>query len=352
MASTPPTISTQIVRHIRDCLELAGVPSAKLLDQYGIAPDEVDNRDHAVPLAAYVRFFEAAAETSGNQHFGMHAARLMGADGLGPLSLLFLSAPSLGQAFQTFTEHLDALQESTFNAFVIDNKTSHFSYGIRDDVLTPRRQDSEYSIGVMYNLTRRYLGGQTVPVEVHFEHERVGALSWYESYFDCPVYFEQSQNRLYLSVDLLNRGSTALSTELFPIIAGHLKARMHGHSHSLTTVERVSDILISNAPDNLPSLELVAKSLSCSRATLMRRLNAEGERFGNLVTERRIGHARQLLTSSNRSIADIALACGYAEAASFTRSFQKQLGMAPAKWRKINSKLTSARRTAVSRPTS
>jgi AraC-like DNA-binding protein len=204
----------------------------------------------------------------------------------------------------------------------------------------------------MYNLTRRYLGGQTAPVEVHFEHERVGALSWYESYFDCPVYFEQSQNRLYLSVDLLNRGSTALSTELFPIIAGHLKARMHGHSHSLTTVERVSDILISNAPDNLPSLEHVAKSLGCSRATLMRRLNAEGERFGNLVTERRIGHARQLLTSSNRSIADIALACGYAEAASFTRSFQKQLGVAPAKWRKINSKLTSARRTAASRPTS
>ena len=89
MASPLPTISTQIVRHIRDCLELAGVPSATLLDQYGIGPEEVDNRDHTVPLAAYVRFFEAAAETSGTKHFGMHAARVMGADGLGPLSFLF-----------------------------------------------------------------------------------------------------------------------------------------------------------------------------------------------------------------------------------------------------------------------
>jgi hypothetical protein len=151
-----PTISTQIVRHIRDCLELAGIPSATLLDRHGIVPDTVDDRNDAVSLADYVRFFEDAAEEAGNPHFGMHAARVMSADGLGPLSFLFLSAPTLGQAFHTFTEHLDAMQEATFNAFIVEDSISHFTYGIRDDALAPRRQDSEYSIGVMCNLMRQY----------------------------------------------------------------------------------------------------------------------------------------------------------------------------------------------------
>jgi AraC-like DNA-binding protein len=329
-----PTISTQIVRHIRDCLELAGAPSALLLERHGIAPDKVDERDQAVSLADYVRFFEAAAAAAGNPHFGMHAARVMSADGLGPLSFLFLSAPTLGQAFQTFTEYLDAMQEATFNAFVAEAGISHFTYGIRDDAIVPRRQDSEYSLGVMCNLLRQYCGGKAAPAEIHFEHERIGALSWYESYFDCPVYFEQPHNRLYLRLDLLGRGSTALSTELFPIIAGHLKARMHLQTADLGTADRVRDLLLAHAPDRLPGLDLTASRLGCSRATLRRRLAGEGQRFGALVSERRLGHARQLLAASNRTIADIALACGYAEAASFTRAFRKQCGETPSRWRR------------------
>lgn len=334
MSEQRPTISTQIVRHIRDCLELAGVLSADLLDQHNIGSDKIDGRDEAVSLAHYVRFFEAAAESAGNPHFGMHAARVMSADGLGPLSFLFLSAPTLGDAFQTFTEFLDAMQEATFNAFIVEQDFCHFTYGIRDDAITPRRQDSEYSVGVMCNLTRQYLGRKFSPAEVHFEHERVGALASYESYFECPVYFEQPHNRMFLPLDLLERGSTAFSTELFPIIAGHLKARMHAPFDVRTIIERVRDILLSEAPDDLPLLDQVADRLDCSRATLMRRLKADGTRFGTLVTERRIGHARQLLSSGHRSIADIALTCGYSESASFSRAFQKHSGVPPSFWRK------------------
>lgn len=339
-------ISTQIIRQIRDCLELAGVQSAALLARHGIVPDAVDARDNSVALAAYIRFFEDAAQAAGNPHFGMHAARVMSADGLGPLSFLFLSAPTLRQAFQTFTEYVDAMQEASFNGFVIERAISHFTYGIRDDALNPRRQDSEYSIGVMCNLMRHYLGHRFAPAAVHFEHQRAGALSWYESYFDCPVYFEQPHNRLYLPLELLGRGSTALSSELFPIIAAHLKARMNVHAGAQTMTERVRQVLMAHAPDALPVLDLAAQRLGFSRATLMRRLAAEGQRYGDLVTERRIGHARQLLLSGNRTIADIALACGYAEAASFGRAFQRALGAAPSHWRKTNAKRTPARSIA------
>lgn len=328
-----PTISTQIVRHIRDCLELAGVASAPLLQQHGVRPDKVDDRDQVVSLADYVSFFESAAQAARNPHFGLHAARVMSADGLGPLSFLFLSSPTLGKAFQTFTEYLDAMQESTFNAFELEERVCHFTYAIRDDEIVPRRQDSEYSIAVMCNLMRQYLGRKSPPTEVHFEHERQGALASYESYFDCPVYFEQPHNRLYLPNELLERSSSVLSSELFPIIAGHLKARMYEQGEGVSITDQIRDLLMSYPPDALPGLDRAAERLGWSRTTLMRRLAGEGSRFSDLISERRLGSARQLLSSSARSIADIALAAGYAETASFTRAFRRHAGVTPSVWR-------------------
>lgn len=99
---------------------------------------------------------------------------------------------------------------------------------------------------------------------------------------------------------------------------------------------RVRDILMSNPPEALPSLPMTAGWLGCSRATLMRRLAAEGHSYGDLLAEGRIGHARRLLASSGRSVADIALACGYTETASFTRAFRQRAGMPPSRWRSIN----------------
>lgn len=334
MTQSLPTISTQIIRHVRDCLELAGVFSRDLLERHGISSQLVDDREGNVALDNYVRFFEAAAEAAGNPYFGLQAARLMSADGLGPLSFLFLSAPSLGQAFLTFTEYLDTMQEATFNGFAENADICHFSYAIRDPAISPRRQDAEYSIGVMCNLVRQYLGRDSLPHEVHFEHQRQGSLSTYESYFGCPVFFEQPHNRLYLPRELLDRDSRVLSPELFPIIASHLRLRMHGQAIAETTADRVRSLLLATSPESLPGLDETASRFGWSRTTLMRRLRQEGARYGQLVDERRLGFAKQLLTGSNRSIADIALAAGYSETASFTRAFMRFSGSKPSAWRR------------------
>ncbi len=315
-------------------MEIAGVQSDALLDQNQISPQELENRESSVALADYVRFFESAAVVSGNPFFGLHAARLMSADGLGPLSFLFLSAPTLGQAFETFTEYLDTMQEATFNSFETTDDVCFFSYAIRNSEIVPRRQDAEYSIGVMCNLVRQYLGQNVAPLEIHFEHSRQGILGSYESYFGCQVFFEQPHNRIYLSTDLLSQSSSALSPELFPIIADHLRHRIHGYTQLTSTANRVGEMLMSEAPDALPSLDQMASRFGISRATLIRRLSREGVRFSALTDERKLGFAKQLMLGSDRPISDIALAAGYSETASFTRAFSRRVGTKPSLWRR------------------
>ncbi len=56
---------------------------------------------------------------------------------------------------------------------------------------------------------------------------------------------------------------------------------------------------------------------------------------GQYVIRARIGLACSRLQHSHDPISDIALTCGYADQASFTRQFRKSVGLAPSAYREM-----------------
>jgi AraC-like DNA-binding protein len=63
-----------------------------------------------------------------------------------------------------------------------------------------------------------------------------------------------------------------------------------------------------------------------------------GHTFTELVTERRLARARELLARTTNRIADIAHACGFADEAYFTRRFKRWSGLSPRAYRANQSK--------------
>jgi AraC family transcriptional regulator len=53
------------------------------------------------------------------------------------------------------------------------------------------------------------------------------------------------------------------------------------------------------------------------------------------LLERRIELARQLLQNPAESIADVALACGFADQSHLTHAFRKEVGVSPGMWRRL-----------------
>ncbi|WP_017431382.1 GlxA family transcriptional regulator [Vreelandella jeotgali] len=51
--------------------------------------------------------------------------------------------------------------------------------------------------------------------------------------------------------------------------------------------------------------------------------------------DRRLNHALRLLRETHHSVMDIALACGFASASSFTRAFRRRHGLTPSAWREL-----------------
>lgn len=85
---------------------------------------------------------------------------------------------------------------------------------------------------------------------------------------------------------------------------------------------------LSSAPGDDHSIEAAASHLAMSRATLTRKLNAEGSSFREVLAEIRMNHAINLL-QRNFTQLDTALACGYQSQTRFNQRFKQQFGLTP-----------------------
>ena len=323
-----PVIAAQFLRHVANCLELTGRSAAGLLAELGLDRDAIEGADTEIPLWQFLTFFERAASLARNPSFGLHAGRLVGSDSIGPLSFLFLSAPDLATAFASFTRYLDTMQQASRNRFVIEGDHAMFEYRVIDPALPQRRQDAEYSISAMFSLARQYTGGALDLREVRFEHERVGAYAVYRDYFGCDVFFEQDTNLLVFGAHHLAHRGRVLSPVLHPIMEDHLRRRADSGAEG-TVIDRVRAMIANAPPAHPPHVDEVAARLGISVPTLHRRLRASGHSWRALRDDHRMAAALRMLRETGRSVADVALAVGYAENASFSRAFARHFGHTP-----------------------
>ena len=82
------------------------------------------------------------------------------------------------------------------------------------------------------------------------------------------------------------------------------------------------------------SIDQMASELAVSRAQLFRKLKAaSGQTPKELIDERRMGLAVTLLTTTDRTVSDIAWMCGFSDASNFRRAFVRVYGQSPSEYR-------------------
>jgi PAS domain S-box-containing protein len=98
-------------------------------------------------------------------------------------------------------------------------------------------------------------------------------------------------------------------------------------------VARIVAHVQANLDEELVLAEL-ATMAGLSPAQLDRRMRRVFQlTTAQFIRKARIGHAVELLTTSARPVAEIALSCGYGDQTAFTRQFRAMVGMPPAAYR-------------------
>ncbi|WP_311955757.1 GlxA family transcriptional regulator [Halomonas garicola] len=100
-------------------------------------------------------------------------------------------------------------------------------------------------------------------------------------------------------------------------------------------LQKAIDLMEANLETPLAIGELAAR-LNLSWRSLERLFARHLESSPQRVyLDRRLGHAQRLLRDTRHSVMDIALACGFASASSFTRAFRRRHGLTPSAWRRL-----------------
>jgi AraC family transcriptional regulator len=98
-------------------------------------------------------------------------------------------------------------------------------------------------------------------------------------------------------------------------------------------LRRVLDFIADGLESDL-SVEKLAGVACLSRFHFSRAFKrAVGIPPHRYIAERRFEHAKALLSSTDRPLADIALACRFSSQGNFTRAFLRASGMTPGKYR-------------------
>jgi AraC-like DNA-binding protein len=83
-----------------------------------------------------------------------------------------------------------------------------------------------------------------------------------------------------------------------------------------------------------PGLQALADVMHLSPRTLIRRLQAEGQSYNDILRDIRRDYARSLLRDARLSVAEVGEHLGFHEPANFTRAFKAWFGTSPAAWRR------------------
>jgi AraC-like DNA-binding protein len=83
-----------------------------------------------------------------------------------------------------------------------------------------------------------------------------------------------------------------------------------------------------------PMLDDVAQALGVRSTDVSEYVQKQGINFMAWVSDQRLRHSAELITTTDRKIAEIATALGYNDLPTFTRAFKRQFGMAHSEYRR------------------
>ena len=337
LPANEPTISSHVLMSLyNDLSEHRAIFDAGL-HEFDISMRDLQDFHGHVSLRSYVALFEWLARELNDPSLGLRVSQRTGPDALGAVGYLFLCSGKLETALHSLAQHLDAIQSSSRVGIRHVDDLVQIRYRIIDDSIAPRRQDSEYSIGLTWRHMKLLSKNRCRLVQVSFEHERTFRNDLiYSRVFNAPVLFGREANELTIPLEDFQRWHEGMDPHLFPILEDHIATTRAHSSAPQTFTESVNDLLTERVLQRGARAELVADLLKVSPVTLHRRLRAEGSRFKEIVESRSKAVAERMLRHSSIPIATVSRRLGYSDPATFSRAFRRWYGQSPREFRKRN----------------
>lgn len=315
------TIRASVIRQVLRLIDEADGNADQLLRGQEIRRTEVDDPYALVSMSRYLAIFEQAAVSLDDAVLGARLGTRAKPADLGPLGLLFATAPSIRAGLSHTIRYLAVLQNGTTSGIVEENDVLLYRYKVDYQSLWPRRQDAEYTLACTCQLIRDCFSNRWNPIEVQFEHSPSQDVTGLRRIFRAPVVFNQPINCVVIDRKDADRQYREEDRGLAAVLERHISDLLANGETDVDLRSRARKVVSIYLGHKPITVELVADELGVTKRTLQRHLAAEGTSLRELVNQHRCKIAQRYLSEGVHR-GRVAHLLGYADATAFWRSYK------------------------------
>jgi AraC-like DNA-binding protein len=308
-----------------DIARQCGLDPLALLAEVGLPARCLKDADLKVPAKAIGRLLELAAGRASEPAFGLRMAESRRLSNLGPLGLLLRDEPTLKDALQAMVRYIRVHNE----ALVIHVDHVGDRVFIREEMNVQGeaslRQSTELALGVTFRLISLFMGAGWRPRQVCFSHAAPKSLGVHRRVFGQALAFGGEFNGIVCTASELDSPNPSAD----PVMTRYAQQLVDASAGSEASfAEQVRQLVLLLLPLGQCNAKVVARHLGCDRRTIVRRLDADGTSFHQLVNDYRTQLVKHYIDENTRPLAQVSAIIGFASPSAFSRWYRQQFGEA------------------------
>ncbi len=310
-----------------DYLSARGVEIYRYSDAARIPRGLMESLEGRITKVQATNFLELSREGEGLEDLGFRVGCGFGPEHMGTLGAAMGRSATLADALNLFCLHLRDWWGGT-RAWVSRQGDSAWLRVMADDGLRIARDvANQNGVFILTRVIQQAAGEQWTPTRLRIPetknrgHERFCITGEAEPFFD----------REEIAVEF--PASLLAEPVRFAPIAEDCDAPMPEHPKD--PIEALSEALRSQIlHGTVPTAEVAAEMVHCSKRTLQRRLGEEALTYRRLIERIQFGIARDHLIDEPRTpLKEIARSAGFSAPGSLVRSWRRMTGMTPGEYR-------------------
>lgn len=314
-----------------------GADPAAICAATGFDPSRATDPDARISLALEEALWNEAARRTGDEAFGLHAARSIVPGAFDVLDYAVRCAPTLRAALERLVRYNRLVHDVA--AFTLQEAAGRMriEHGFRTAGAVQCRHSADFTVGSLVTMATQITGVPLIARAVAFRHGRPSpaVIAAYGEFFGLEPRFAQPSNALEIDSEALQRPLVAADPALSRVIERHAEALLAARPvEEQSVADRVRRVLAGSLGEGEATLAFVADKLRMSERSVQRKLAEEGVSFDALLDELRRDLALRYLADPKLAIAEVAYLLGYSEPSPFHRAFKRWTGYTPAEARK------------------
>ncbi len=329
------TVLASLTRAVIDFGVSRGVDRARLVSAAGVGSEALDARDGRLPRSAHTAVWEMLASEIGPYGIGLAFAETApGPRAYGAVALRDMTSPTFGHALRRHCKHHRVIKDDVSALLVETPSAATVVLATPVGRLECAPAIAEAALAPYVVHARSWTGVNASAEEVRFEHAAPADVSVYESFFRCPVHFDQSVTCIRFSREVLELPLAHAQHEVNEYLDASVEdalSRLRRADLSELVCRAVSELL----PRGDVSVSAVARALGLGVRTLQRRLREDGVCYQDLVDTVRHHRALELVLDPEQPVAWISDHLGFSDPRAFRRAFARWTGMSPDRYRRL-----------------